>query len=61
MDLNTAADILMAHRSEVLFDIEDLTVHQLDDERILIVKSEHCFLIERESDKTQLRYSSKTI
>ncbi|HHC6645516.1 TPA: hypothetical protein ACN33E_004246 [Vibrio parahaemolyticus] len=48
MDLNTAADILIAHQSKVLFDIEDLTIHQLDDERILIVKGEHCFLIERE-------------
>lgn len=49
MDLNTAADILIAHQSKVLFDIEDLTIHQLDDERILIVEGEHCFLIEREN------------
>ncbi|EIV8511261.1 hypothetical protein [Vibrio parahaemolyticus] len=49
MDLNTAADILIAHQSKVLFDIEDLTVHQLDNEDILIVKGEHCFLIEREN------------
>jgi len=49
MDLNTATDILIAHRSKVLFDIDDLTVHQLDDERILIIKGEHCFLIEKES------------
>ncbi len=49
MDLNTAADILMSHRTEVLFDIEDLTIHQLDDGRIMIVKGDHCFLIEREN------------
>ncbi|MDN2668947.1 hypothetical protein OW495_19675 [Vibrio sp. 14N.309.X.WAT.E.F5] len=49
MDLNTASDILIAHDSEILFDIDDLTVHRLDDERVLIVKGEYCFLIDRKS------------
>ncbi|WP_268858141.1 hypothetical protein [Vibrio parahaemolyticus] len=45
----TAADILIEHPTKVLFDVDDLTVHQLDDGRILIVKGEHCFLIDREN------------
>ncbi len=49
MDLNTASDILIVHDSEILFDIDDLTVHRLDDLRVLIVKGEHCFLIEKEN------------
>ena len=49
MELITAADILIDHQSKVLFDVDDLTIHQLDDERIMIVKGEHCFLIEREN------------
>ncbi len=52
MDLNSAADILIASHSTVLFDVDDLTIHQLDNGRVLIVKGEHCFLIERERDKT---------
>ncbi|CAK1900706.1 conserved hypothetical protein [Vibrio crassostreae] len=52
MDLNSAADILIKNTSEVLFDVNDLTIHQLDNGRVLIVKGEHCFLIERERDKT---------
>ncbi len=49
MDLNSAADILINHHSKVLFDVDDLIVHQLDNGRVLIVKGEHCFLIEREN------------
>ncbi len=52
MDLNSAADILTTHHSKVLFDVDDLTIHQLDNGRILIVKGDHCFLIDRERDKT---------
>ncbi|CDT98152.1 hypothetical protein VCR12J2_60065 [Vibrio coralliirubri] len=48
MDLNSAANILIAHHSTVLFDVDDLTIHQLDNGRVLIVKGEHCFLIERD-------------
>lgn len=61
MDLNSAADILIAHQSEVLFDVDDLTIHQLDNGRVLIIKGEHCFLIERETANTKLIYSSKSI
>ncbi|WP_348225448.1 hypothetical protein [Vibrio parahaemolyticus] len=48
MDLNTAANILIKQKSDIVFDEGDVLIHQLEDGRLLIQQNEKCRVVKIE-------------